>query len=119
VIGFIYPDYCYPSRKQGKKRKTTASAISAVSKGKKIKVLMHRPRYTETATVPKFDEGASSIVKRNKLHLPFEALKNQQKYRRFMQPDRLKCRCKLLKLKKRWPRSQTKRKRQDRQRQNC
>jgi hypothetical protein len=62
VIGFIYPDYCYPSRKQGKKRKTAASAISVVPKGKKIKVLTHRPRYIETAIVPKFDEGASSTV---------------------------------------------------------
>jgi hypothetical protein len=62
VIGFIYPDYCYPSRKQGKKRKTTDSAICVVPKGKKIKVLTHQPRYIETATVPKFDEGASSTV---------------------------------------------------------
>jgi hypothetical protein len=31
--------------------------------GKKIKVLTHRPRYIETATVPKLDEGASSTVK--------------------------------------------------------
>jgi hypothetical protein len=62
VIGFIYPDYCYPSRKQGKKRKTAASAISVVPKGKKIKVLTHRPRYIETATLPKLDEGTSSIA---------------------------------------------------------
>jgi hypothetical protein len=62
VIGFIYPDYCYPSRKQGKKRKTAASTISVVPKGKKIKVLTHRPRYIETTTVPKFDEGASSTT---------------------------------------------------------
>jgi hypothetical protein len=62
VIGFINPDYCYPSRKKGKKRKTATSAISAVPKGKKIKVLTHRPRYIETAIVPKFDEGASSTV---------------------------------------------------------
>jgi hypothetical protein len=33
-----------------------------VPKGKKIKVLMHRPRYIEMTTVPKFDEGASSTV---------------------------------------------------------
>jgi hypothetical protein len=43
--------------------KTTASAISAVPKGKKIKVLTHRPRYIEMAIVLKFDEGASSTVK--------------------------------------------------------
>jgi hypothetical protein len=32
VIGFIYLDYCYPSRKQGKKRKVAASVISAAPK---------------------------------------------------------------------------------------
>ena len=62
VIGFVYPDYCYPSRKQGKKRKTAASAISAVPKGKKIKVLTHRARYIETATMPRLGEGTSSTA---------------------------------------------------------
>jgi hypothetical protein len=33
-----------------------------VSKGKKIKVLTHRPRYIETATVPKFGKGTSSTA---------------------------------------------------------
>jgi hypothetical protein len=37
AIGFIYPDYCYPLRRQGKKRKIAASATTAVPKGKKIK----------------------------------------------------------------------------------
>jgi hypothetical protein len=62
VIGFIYPDYCYPSRKQGKKRKAAASAISATPKGRKIKVLTHRPRYTETIRVPNLAEGTSSTA---------------------------------------------------------
>jgi hypothetical protein len=62
AIGFIYPDYCYPSRRQGKNRKTTASAITAVPKGKKIKVLTHRPRYIETAVVSEFGEGTSSTA---------------------------------------------------------
>jgi hypothetical protein len=62
IIGFVYPDYTYSSRKQGKKRKTTASAISVVPKGKKIKVLTHRPRYIETATVSKLGEGTSSTA---------------------------------------------------------
>jgi hypothetical protein len=35
VIGFVYPDYRYPSRKQGKKRKIAASATSIVPKSKK------------------------------------------------------------------------------------
>jgi hypothetical protein len=62
VIGFVYPDYSYPSWKQGKKRKAATSAISTVPKGKKIKVLTHRPRYIETATVSKLGEGTSSIA---------------------------------------------------------
>jgi hypothetical protein len=63
AIGFIYPDYCYPSRRQGKKRKTATSAITAVPKGKKRKVLTHRPRYIETAILPEFGEGTSSAAK--------------------------------------------------------
>jgi hypothetical protein len=62
VTGFVYPDYCYPLRKQGKKRKAAASAISVMPKGKKIKVLTHRPRYSETARVPKLAEGTSSAA---------------------------------------------------------
>ena len=55
--------------KAGKKRKTAALAISVVSKGK-IKVLTHRPRYIETSTVPKFDEGASSTAEARPIELP-------------------------------------------------
>jgi hypothetical protein len=33
-----------------------------VPKGKKIKVLTHRPRYIETTTVPKFGEETSSAA---------------------------------------------------------
>jgi hypothetical protein len=62
VIDFVYPDYIYLSRKQGKKRKTAASTIFVVPKGKKINVLTHRPRYIETTTMPKFGEGTSSTV---------------------------------------------------------
>jgi hypothetical protein len=65
VIGFVYPDYCYPSRKYGKKRKAAASAISATPKGKKVKVLTHRPNHSETAKVPKPAEGLSSIAEPN------------------------------------------------------
>jgi hypothetical protein len=62
AIGFIYPDYCYPLRRQGKKRKTAASATTVVPKGKKIKVLTHQPRYIETSVVPEFCEGTSSAA---------------------------------------------------------
>jgi type IV secretory pathway VirB9-like protein len=60
VIGFVYPDYCYPSRKQGKKRKAAASAISTTPKVKKVKVLTQRPRHIETTIVPKLTEEHSS-----------------------------------------------------------
>jgi hypothetical protein len=43
AIGFVYPDYRYPLRGQGKKRKTAASATTVVPKGKKVKVLTHQP----------------------------------------------------------------------------
>jgi hypothetical protein len=62
AIGFVYPDYRYSLRGQGKKRKTAAPATAAVPKGKKVKVLTHRPRYIEPAEVPEFDEGASSTA---------------------------------------------------------
>jgi hypothetical protein len=57
VIGFVYPDCCYPSRKQGKKRKTAASVISSTPKPKKDKALTHRPKRVETAKVPRPIEG--------------------------------------------------------------
>jgi hypothetical protein len=60
VIGFVYPDYCYPSRKQGKKRKIAASAIASTPKPKKVKVLTHRPKRAETAEVSKPAEGSSA-----------------------------------------------------------
>jgi hypothetical protein len=63
AIGFVYPDYTYPSRKQGKKRKTATLAISAALKGKKIKVLTHHPRYIDTTMVPKLGEGTASTAK--------------------------------------------------------
>jgi hypothetical protein len=55
----VYPDYCYPVRKQGKKRKTAILAATGTLKSKKIKVLTHRPRHIETAEVPKLIEGSS------------------------------------------------------------
>jgi hypothetical protein len=67
AIGFVYPDYHYPLRGQEKKRKTVASAtpaetaasaIPAEPKSKKMKVLTHRSRYIEPATVPEFGERA-------------------------------------------------------------
>jgi hypothetical protein len=67
AIGFVYPDYRYPLR--GVKRKIYISGKVAASdtttkpKGKKMKVLTHRPHYIEPAVIPKFGEGASSADK--------------------------------------------------------
>jgi hypothetical protein len=61
AIGFVYPDYHYPLRK-GKKRKAAALAATAVPKGKKMKVLTHRPRYIETTVMLELGEGTSSTA---------------------------------------------------------
>jgi hypothetical protein len=63
--GFVYPDYRYSLRGQGKKRKAATSATpdEPVPKGKKLKVLTHWPRYIEPAVIPEFDKGASSAAK--------------------------------------------------------
>jgi hypothetical protein len=60
VIGFVYPDYCFRVRKQGRKWKIAISASSSTSKAKKVKVLTHRPRRIETADVPKLIEGVET-----------------------------------------------------------
>jgi hypothetical protein len=64
AIGFAYPDYRYPLQGQGKKRNAAASATPAepVPKGKKLKVLTHRPRYIEPAEVPEFGREATSAA---------------------------------------------------------
>jgi hypothetical protein len=68
AIGFVYPDYCYPLRGQGVKRKivvsgkVAASAITAELKGNKMKVLTHRLRYIEPVVIPEFGERASSAA---------------------------------------------------------
>jgi hypothetical protein len=41
-----------------------------VPKGKKLKVLTHRPRYIELAVIPEFGEGASSAAKTKEIVLP-------------------------------------------------
>ena len=68
AIGFVYPDYRYPAR--GQKRKGTTSAKETASaapsepapKRKRVKVLTHRPRYIEPATVPEFAGETSSAT---------------------------------------------------------
>jgi hypothetical protein len=68
AIGFVYPDYRYPPR--GQKRKGVSSEKVAASaapsepapKGKKLKVLTHRPRYIESTAVPEFGGETSSAT---------------------------------------------------------
>jgi hypothetical protein len=60
VIGFVYPDYLYPSQKQGRKRKSATSAIASTPKQKKVKILTHRPKRAEAAEAPKPAEGPSA-----------------------------------------------------------
>jgi hypothetical protein len=76
AIGFVYPDYRYPAR--GQKRKNTSSAKETASaapsepapKRKRVKVLTHRPRYIEPATVPEFIGETSSATEAKEPTLP-------------------------------------------------
>jgi hypothetical protein len=72
AIGFVYPDYCYPLRGRGKKRKTVASATpdEPAPKSKMLKVLTHRPRYIEPAMVPEFGGETSSAAEPKEPILP-------------------------------------------------
>jgi hypothetical protein len=64
----MYPDYCYSplghKRKGATSRKVAASAAPSepAPKRKKLKVLTHRPRYIEPATVPEFGGETSSAA---------------------------------------------------------
>jgi hypothetical protein len=69
AIGFMYPDYRYPSRGQKRKSATSEKDAAPVApsepspKRKKVKVLTHRPRYIEPAEVPEFGGETSSATK--------------------------------------------------------
>jgi hypothetical protein len=73
AIGFMYPDYRYPSR--GQKRKSATSRKDAAPaapsepapKRKKVKVLTHRSRYIEPAEVPEFGGETSSATEAKEL----------------------------------------------------
>jgi hypothetical protein len=62
AIGFIYPDYRYPTRGQKRKNTTSAAPSEPAPERKKIKVLTHRPRYIEPATVPEYVGETSSAT---------------------------------------------------------
>jgi hypothetical protein len=44
VIGFVHPEYCFPARKQGMKRKIAATTSSVAPKPKRAKVITHRSK---------------------------------------------------------------------------
>jgi hypothetical protein len=72
AIGFVYPDYHYPLRGHGKKRKPAASStlVEHAPKGKKLKVLTHRPCYIEPAVLSEFGGEASSATESGKAAPP-------------------------------------------------
>jgi hypothetical protein len=60
VIGFVYPDYCFPVRRQGGKREIAASTSSSAPKPKRAKVLTRRPKPIGTVDVSKLIESAEA-----------------------------------------------------------
>jgi hypothetical protein len=68
AIGFVYPDYRYPTRGQKRKSKSSAKEVASAApsepapKRKRIKVLTHRPRYIEPVTVFEFVGETSSAA---------------------------------------------------------
>jgi hypothetical protein len=64
----VYPNYRYPPRGQKRKGATTGKDVASATpsepapKRKKVKVLTHRPRYIEPATVPEFGGESSSAT---------------------------------------------------------
>jgi hypothetical protein len=68
AIGFVYPDYRYPTWGQKRKDTTSVQEVASAapcepaSKRKKMKVLTHRPRYIEPVTVPEFVGETSSAT---------------------------------------------------------
>jgi hypothetical protein len=68
AIGFMYPDYRYPTRGQKRKSATSGKDVTLAApseptpKRRKVKVLTHQPRYIEPATVPKFGGETSSAT---------------------------------------------------------
>jgi hypothetical protein len=41
VIGFAYPDYCFPARKQGTNNRIASATPSTALKPKRMKVVTH------------------------------------------------------------------------------
>jgi hypothetical protein len=81
VIGFVYPDYLYPPRGQKRNGATSGKVAASAApsepapKRKKLKVLTHRPRYIEPATVPKFGGETSAVAEAKEPTPPTQEIK--------------------------------------------
>ena len=68
AIGFFYPDYCYPIRRQKRKNITSEKEEAGTApsepepKGKRLKIFTHRPRHIEPASVPEYTGGTPSAA---------------------------------------------------------
>jgi hypothetical protein len=64
----MYPDYRYPLKGQKRKSATSGKGDASVAlsepapKRKKVKVLTHRPRFIEPATMPEFGGETSTAT---------------------------------------------------------
>jgi hypothetical protein len=69
----MYPDYRYPLKGQKRKSATSGKSDASVAlseaapKRKRVKVLTHRPRFIEPASVPEFG-GETSTATEDKEH---------------------------------------------------
>jgi hypothetical protein len=68
AIGFMYLDYRYPLKGQKRKSATSGKGDASVAlseaapKRKRVKVLTHRPRFIEPASVPEFGGETSTDI---------------------------------------------------------
>jgi hypothetical protein len=53
VIGFIYPNYCFPVQRKGQKRKSALKSPSSALEQKRVKILANRSKlyYTKRKVV--------------------------------------------------------------------
>jgi hypothetical protein len=75
VIGFVYPNYCFPVRRQGGKRKVVALTSSSASKPKRTEVLTRRPKPIGMTDVPKLIENveAAPLATKTASAMPIKA----------------------------------------------
>jgi hypothetical protein len=73
VIGFVYPDYSFPGRKQGEKRRIASIAPSTMPKSKRMKVVTRRPKsfvLERVAALPTADGSKVEAIESAEAALP-------------------------------------------------